>query len=336
MDLTDWRLNVRVVVDGRDMSGRFRPMLSSLTITDSTGLESDELQVELAIGQLFGAMAFPRAGAEIEVFLGSGFSAARIGLFVADSFEASGPPDVMRISAKAAVFSGGGGKTGLQDAKSRSWDAGTTVGGLVGRVASEHGLKPAVSESLRGHVLGHVDQVDESDMNLLTRLARDLDAVAKPGGGALIFTRRGEGLSASGEPLPTIRLRRHDIGRWSVSLSEREAVASVVALWRDKGAAKDQEVRVGEGKPETRLRHRYATEGEARSAAEAALARSKRGKLSVGLTLPGRADLVAEGRVVIPTGLHPDLAGEWLVTRVTHQVSSGGWATSLDAEALGD
>lgn len=331
MGLIDWRLLVRVLVDGEDLSGRFRPLLSAVEVTDAVGLESDAVLIELALGGLRGRMPFPRPGADIEVFLGAGFSAARMGLFIADSCEASGPPDIMTLTARAAVYDGSGGKTGLQDAKTRSWEAGTTVGDLVGQIASEHGLRAAVGQSLQSVALDHVDQMAESDINLLTRLAKDLDAFVKPSGGAIVFARLGESQSAGGQPLPIVRLAGSDLSRWRVSRDSREVSGSCVAVWRDLQAAVDKEVTAGSGEPVERLRHRFTSEVEAQRAADAALARSQRGEYSVSCDLPGRADIMAEGRVQLPA-LHPDLAGEWLVSSVRHRLDSGGWVTSFDGE----
>ncbi len=331
MGLMDWRLLVRVVVDGEDLSSRFRPMLASLLLSDLVGLESDELRISLALGGLSGRMPFPRSGAEIEVWLGAGFSAVRMGLFIADAFEAFGPPDTMAITAKAAVYDGGGERTGLQTAKSRSWPAGTTVADLVGQIASEHGLKAAVGQSVRGFVLDHIDQVDESDINLLSRLARDLGAFVKPANASIIFARLGESRSESGQALPVVTLQSADISRWRVSRDMREVPKSCVAIWRDVAAALDREVTAGSGEPSFRLRHRFPAEGAAQRAADAALARGRRGELVASCSLPGRADIVAEGRVILPA-LHPDLGREWLVRRVDHQLDLRGWVTNFEAQ----
>lgn len=327
----DWRLLVRVVVDGQDMSSRFRPMLSALSITDSVGLESDELRIDLALGGLGGRMPFPRSGASIEVWLGAGLSAVRMGSYIADAFEASGPPDLMSISAKAAVYDGAGGTTGLQTAKSRSWPAGTTVAELVGRIAQEHGLRPAVGQSIRTMALDHLDQVDESDINLLTRVARDLGAFVKPANASIVFARLGESRSASGQPIAPVTLLPADLSRWRVSRDARELPRSCVAIWRDLAAAVDREEVAGSGDPSLRLRHRFASQAAARQAADSALAKGRRGKLVASCELPGRADLIAEGRVILPA-LHPDLGREWLVLRVDHQLDPRGWRTSFKAQ----
>lgn len=72
------------------------------------------------------------------------------------------------------------GRVDIQSQKSRSWKAGTTIGDMVRRIAGEHRLQQKVSASLAAIALPHIDQSAESDMNLLHRLAKRYDVVAKP------------------------------------------------------------------------------------------------------------------------------------------------------------
>lgn len=332
--LTDWRLVVGVHVDGQDVTSRFRPLLSSVSVTDGTGVESDTLEVVLALGHAGRArMEFPRRGAEVTLFLGTGLSATKMGIYVCDGCEASGPPDVMTLRATAAVLDGAGRRTAMQDARSRSWPAGTTLGEVVQRIADDHGMRPACAPSLAGVKLEHIDQLDESDLSLLTRLAKDNDAIFKPTGGALVLAKRGESKTASGAALPAVRLGRREITSWRVGCESREKTGAVVAVWRDLKSTKDKEVKVGSGDgPVTRLRHRFKTEAEAKRAAEAAKKRADRGEWSLGLELPGRADVQAEARLSV-AGVYAEVdRREWLITSVSHSVDSSGWRTSVQAE----
>lgn len=49
-----------------------------------------------------------------------------------------------------------------------------------------------MAESLAGIHVTHLDQTEEPDLHLLTRLAREHGAVAKPVAGFLVFVPRGE------------------------------------------------------------------------------------------------------------------------------------------------
>ncbi len=78
-----------------------------------------------------------------------------------------------------------------------------------------------MSPHLASIALPHTDQSHESDMNLLSRLAKRYDAVAKPAGGTLVFTRRGIAKSASGQDLARITLTPKDGGDYRMTGREQ-------------------------------------------------------------------------------------------------------------------
>lgn len=332
MGLIDWKPTYRVTVDGQNITSILASRLSSLTLTDEAGVQSDTVEITLTDHLPLQRLEIPPTGAEIEVALGYQFGAKDMGLFIADSVEVDGPPDLMRIRGTASVHgTTTGGKTAITEQKTRSWPAGTTIATLVQTIAGEHSLEPAVSESLTSIALPHVDQIDESDINLLTRIAREYDAIAKPGGGKLVMAKRGESLTVAGEAMPTITLRPKQVTRWRLRQSLREPAGKVIAIWHDPDAAEDVEVTAGDGEPIRRLRQRFPTREAAQAAANAEFRRAKRAGTQVQVDLPGDPDLVAEARLVL-AGFRPGVNGEWLITRVRHQLGGGGYRCSVTAE----
>lgn len=332
MGLTDWKPAFRVTVDGEDITTLLAARLVALSLSDAAGVQSDSVEITLADHLPLERLEIPPTGAEITVALGYVFRLRDMGLFIADSVDVSGPPDQMRIRGTAAIHGQTPeGKTALTESKTRSWDAGTTIGDLVAKVAGEHGLQPAVSASIASVVLPHIDQIDESDINLVTRLARDLDGIAKPGGGKLVLARRGESLSAAGEAMPVILLTPGQVSRWSMSLKLRPPAGKVVATWHDNDAARDVEETAGDKEPVRRLRQRYPTADAAKEAANAEHNRSQRAGTQVQVDLPGDPDIVAEARLLLD-GFRPGVNGEWLVTRVRHEIGAGGYRCSVTAE----
>ncbi|WP_295045157.1 contractile injection system protein, VgrG/Pvc8 family [uncultured Paracoccus sp.] len=293
------------------------------------------MQILLAPGGLLGQLPFPRPGAEIRLTLGRGVSAGDMGLFIADEFEFTTPPASFAIRARAAMFDGTkGGREALQSAKRRSWPAGTTIGDMVATVAADHGLRALTGPSVASVALDHINQLDESDLNLLLRIARDNDAFVKPGNGSIIVAKKGESVSASGAALPVVTLSPGDLTSCTLRRSSRETPKSCIASWRDVAAAITREEKAGSGTPELRLRQHFGSAAAAQKAAQAALDRGKRGEKTLSVSLPGRIDIMAESRIIMPP-LQPDLAGEWLVTRVQHNLSAGsGWAMSIEAEQV--
>ena len=69
--------------------------------------------------------------------------------------------------------------------------------------------------------LPHVDQTDESDLHLLTRLADRCDAAAKPGNGRPVFANRAAGRSAANRPLNVVSIERGQARDYRVLTADR-------------------------------------------------------------------------------------------------------------------
>lgn len=337
MGLNEFQPAVTVLANEVDISAAVRERLISLKVTDSTGMDSDTLEITLADHDPKAPLRIPTKGAELEVFMGYDTFSRRMGLFACDEIEKSGWPCQMTIRARAAVYEKTPkGKTDLQTQKTRSWPKNTKLGDLVAKIAKEHGMSPAVAKSLKSITLPHLDQTDESDISFLLRVAKPYDAIVKPGGGKLAVAKRGESQSASGEPLPVITMVAEQVTDWRYTESSKDAPGKVVAYWHDKRGAKKQAISVGEGDPVKRLRHNYPTEEAAKAAAQSEYDKRKRGGRTFSGTLPGDPSLMAEARLIlVGFGEGPD--GEWLLTRVEHELTAtGGYTCRVDAEKPND
>ncbi len=212
----------------------------------------------------------------------------------------------------------------------RSWTP-RTLGDLAASIAAEHGLTPAVSPALASHTLPHLDQADESNMNLLTRVAKSVGGIAKANDGKLIIVPQGEGKTISGKSMPTVSIVRTSGTSHSVKLIGRQDYKRVVSVWRDTNAAQDKEATAGEGEPVRRIRHVYPDQAAAEKAAQTSLEAYRRGKSTLSVSLPGRPELAAEGRLIL-SGFRSGVNGEWSITRVTHKLSAGGYVTDVEGE----
>jgi phage protein D len=328
----------RLVANSEDITATIMERFVSLTYTDDAGVQSDSLQLTLSDHDPNNRIILPPAGAELELWLGYDNQAQRMGLFVVDEIEIAGPPDTVTVKAKAApvaTSSSGSGSTRLMvtTQKTRSWDAGLTLGGMVDTIAQEHGLAPAVAASLAPIVLPHVDQVNESDINLLTRLARDYDAIAKPAGGKLVLAKRGESKTVSGKPLPTITLVPGQVTSWRVTIAKRAKAGKVVAVWRDLNSASDKEVAVGDGEPVRRMRHQFTDQASAEKAARSEYDGGQRSEGTLSISMPGDPSVIAEARLQL-SGFRSGVNGEWLVANATHSVDKSGYRCSIRGETI--
>ncbi len=313
----------RLTVGDQDATATIRDRLTTLSVIDNSGEESDTL--EIVLDDRGNTIESPRRGAVLSLFLGyEGDGLIYMGRFTVDETEVSGPPDILTIRAKAADM-----REGLKAQKTRAFDA-TTIGAIVAQIADEHGLRAAVAAGLAGRAIQHRDQTNESDLHFLTRLGRDFGAVAAPKDGRLVFAPASSGLTASGDTLEAVNLTRGDLTTWRSVAADREAQGSVRARYRDLSAAATRYETAGSGSPARTLRNTYRDQAAARAAAEAELARSKRAANDIELVLPGRAALVAQTPIVV-SGLRSELTGRWIADRVEHRLEfeGAGFTTTL-------
>ncbi|QHG87104.1 phage late control D family protein [Xanthomonas sp. NCPPB 1638] len=317
----------RVVLDGTDLTERIAPRLLDLTLTECRGGEADQL--DLRIHDHDGKMALPKRGVRLAVALGwKATGLVEKGTFVVDEVEYSGAPDIITVRARSADLT-----ADMRTRRERSWHN-TTLGTVLNTLAGEHGLQPRVADALARTKLPHLDQANESDMNLLTRLGQRFDAVATVKAGALMFAPIGAGTTATGKPLPTATLTRRDGDQHRYAVADRDAYTGVRAYWVDKGKARRQSVLVGTDEKAKHLRESYADEATARQHAHAELERAKRGAAKFDYSLAiGRAELFPEQRITV-SGFKPEIDGQsWLVAKATHTVSgSTGFTTALELE----
>ncbi len=323
----------QVIANGSDITARVQDRLISLTLTDATGMESDVLEIVLSDSDPADPIQIPPTGAELDLFMGYDGINKKMGLFVCDEIELAGWPGEMTIRARAAVYDKSkGGKTDLQTQKNRSWPKDTKLADMVSKIAKEHGMEPAVAKSLQSITLPHIDQLDESDIHLLTRIAKKYDAIVKPAAGKLVLAKRGESKSVSGEPLPAVAVIPAICTRWRMVQSKRETAGMVVAYWQAVKSAKRKEVKVGTGEPVRRLKTYYPTEEMALAAARSDLQRRARGKQTLALTVIGDPSIAAEAPLAV-AGFRPGVDGEWLITRVMHRIDpASGYSCDIEAE----
>lgn len=322
----------RVIANSEDITDKVRARLKNMRLVDGLGFESDAVEITLADHDSADPIQLPPTGAELEIFIGYDQDVRRVGMFVVDGVELSGFPAEMVIKAAAAPYEKSkGGKVDLQSQKTRSWPAGTTLGDMVKRIAGEHRLQPACSPKLASIALPHTDQVSESDLQILRRIAKRYDAIAKPAGGRLVFAPLGEGKTASGEDMPRVTLTPKDGSAYRVTMGSRDSAGTCIAYWRDVKSAKRRTVTVGEGEPVRRLRHAYRDSASAEAAARAELRKRARGEQGLSYTIPGRPDIVAETLLTMK-GFREGVDGDWIITRAEHYIGPNGYATTIDGE----
>lgn len=315
----------RITADGRDVASDVNPHLLSLDVRDEAGVESDSCTIILS--DLKAEFALPAKGTVLEVALGWAPVPVEMGRFVIDELSISGPPDTIRITASAAGF-----LASLKQKKSRDWHE-TSLMEIVETVAGEHNLTPSVSSEFAGFTIDHLDQVEESDLHLLTRLAEQHGAICKPKERVLFFVPRASGEDPSGFTLASASIQENELTRWELTTPGRAVYSSVSARWRDAEASLTNTVVVlseeGDG-PEKRLGRIFHSEADAKAAAEAELKAVKLNEARLRITLSGRPEIFAQAPIILDHR-RPDLAGAWVVASVSHRMNSSGFFTDIEA-----
>jgi phage protein D len=314
-----------IVADGKDLTALINDRLLSLRTSDKPGMDSDDF--ELRIDDRDQAVALPTRGAGIEVYLGyTGQALTRLGRYTVDEIELSGPPDTLVIRGKASDMRGSG-----KTVRSGSWEN-VPLQQIVRDVAARNGWQPVCPVQTK---VPRVDQLNESDYNFITRLAKQYDCTAKLADGKLLVMPRQGGQTASGKNLSPVVLRRADLSRYQFRLGDRNTQKAVRTKHQDKrsGALKVVELDnddLPNGLPAVHTdRHIYPNKSAAEQAAKARLAAFNRSSAGVRLEMAGRTDVFAE-RSIIVQGIKPGLDGEYLVEAVEQLFTSSGWTTTVE------
>ena len=353
----------------KDITQTVADRLMSLTLEDNRGFEADMLDLQLSDHD--GKLALPPRNATIQVALGwQGEPLIDKGKYSVDEVQFSGAPDTLTIRARAADLKGS-----LSTQKERSFHS-IKLGALIAQIAKENQLESHCAKEYAEQTIAHIDQTNESDINLLTRLAEQYGAMATVKNSTLLFMPLGQGKTATGKPIPAVVITKQEGDSYNFSLAESDNYKAVRAYWHNTDTGKRGEITIDENtnvvkkqrmtkgrqlkdgtvkgarlskrkyntleqkEPVTSdsnqiktLRHTYATEASALNAAKSAFDRLKRGVATFSLTLAyGIPDLMPETPVQL-SGFKKEIDGsDWLITKVTHNLSDGGYTSQVECE----
>ncbi|CAI8908045.1 phage late control D family protein [Pseudomonas zeae] len=318
----------RITVDGNDIAQMISPRLMSLDLTDNRGIEADQLSITLSDHD--GLLAIPPTGALIRLWLGwSDTGLIDKGTYTVDETEHSGTPDVLTIRARSADL-----RKSLKTKRERSW-SNTTLGGVLGDVAVGNGLTSNVAGSLDGLPILQLDQANESDANLISRLGEEFDAVVTVKAGCLLCLPAGGGKTASGADLPHITLTRTNGDQHRYLQADRDSYDGVRAYFYDVNSAEKLHAIAGGGENLKDLRHTYSDRQSALRAARAEFNRLQRGSATLSYVLAvGRPELIPELTYTLE-GVKSEIDEIiWYGGNVQHSLSAdNGYIVSLELES---
>lgn len=317
----------RVEVDGVDISPQMATRLMSLNIKDNRGLIVDTVDIELDDSD--GLLNIPPKGAIIQVWLGwSNTGLFDKGKYKVDSTSHRGTPDVLSISAMANDVS-----EGLKQKRERSWSD-KTIQEIFEKVGAEYELKVIVHEKFASKMIKYIAQ-NESDANLITRIADENDAIATVKNGHLILLPRGASQTVSGLALPRVQITRNKGDQHNYTNGTgTDNITGVKAYYYTENKAKKLHVVVGDNDDNTKeIRYVHRDKTTAELAANAEYNRCKRSAQKLTYSLAeGDPTLIPEQEFEF-SGLKPEIDDiVWLGTNVTHTLNDNGFTTSIELE----
>ncbi|MFP0967815.1 DNA primase [Acinetobacter baumannii] len=317
----------RLEVDGNDISPLVVDRLISLSIKDNRGLVVDSVDIDLDDSD--GQLEIPPEGAIIQVWIGwSNTGLVDKGKYKVESVTHRGAPDVLSISAFSNDVS-----EGLKQKRERSFNN-KTIQVIFETVGAEYALKTIVHDTLANRVISYIAQ-NESDANLITRIADEHDAIATVKNGHLILLPRGASQTVSGLPLPTAQIFRSDgDGHNYTTGTGTDRITGVKAFYYDAGKSKKLYVVIGDNEDNLKeIRYVHRDKKTAELACQAEFNRCKRSSQKLSYTFAfGQPNLIPEQEFVF-TGLKPQIDDiVWLGTNVTHNLTDSGFTTSVELE----
>lgn len=229
----------KLTINGKPFNTDALSRIISINLTDKSGFEADELTVSLSDHD--GALALPPKSAEITIALGYiETGVVDKGSYKITEVSWSGAPDTLHITAQSADTS-----DRFSEAKEKSWHK-TSLKEIIESIAAANSYTPIIGKAYQDEKIDHIDQSNESDAAFLSRLAERYDAIATVKHGRLLFVSSGEATTASGQPLPTIRITRNSGDQYTFRYSNTESYNAVRAYYIDKQTGKKHEVVITE------------------------------------------------------------------------------------------
>lgn len=330
---------LKLTADDKPLSDQVMARLMTLSVTDNKSMDADELSITLDDHD--GALALPKRGVKLQCWLGFVDAGVHdMGTYIVDSCEWSGSPDTISIKAKSADF-----KSSLKEGRSQSYHN-VTLGKIADAVAKRQQLALSIKPELATIDVGHVDQTDESDINLLTRLCHQYGAVVNIKHGKLLIFTANSNVSVSGQPLSLTVITRQTGDSYRYSVEDREGdYTGVSARYQDTGKATKKtatagnvEKRGGGNDPNTktkRLKGAYKSKEAATAAANAEMKRieDEQAKFSINTAYAYPA-VTTESPITLQRFKAEIDALKWTVDKATHSYSkNGGLTTQLDLVA---
>lgn len=331
-----WEPNFSISAEGSDITDEIRENLINLQLTDYGGGQKKSDQVSISI--VSEHLDLPKRGAKIEVGLGFGQELVDKGTYVVDAVHSGGTGQrIIQIVARAFSKSNAYGHSTVQSQRLRSFDN-ISLGDLLNTVATEHGLTPRVPSELANKMLVHVDQIHESDMNMVTRLASAAGAVSKISHDYWILTPREAITTISGGDLKKYTVRRDMTTTWEYHSNSNHPDSSSggsgtqVISYYDLGTGTNKSITIGSGEPV--MHYDQPTLADAQELASAFSTTSKKKLVGMSVTMPAELEIMdLTAQCLITTeGFGTVEDRDWHISKLDFSLTPQGLSVNMELE----
>ncbi|MBU2707546.1 hypothetical protein KCM76_16245 [Zooshikella marina] len=332
--LKNWSPNYKVQISEKGLSSSFHKRLISISVQLYSGDQSDQLSLVFDAGASPTGkyLDLPGNHDEIAVWLGYKTKLQGVGRFRVNHWQLQGANsgNTLSVSATPKLF---------KNEASRTWGVNNLVA-IGKKIAAKNQARCVAHASLSTISVeeSQLNQVNESDISFLSRIAKRYDVFVKPtitnsGSDVLLMFLPGKAVSASGIPLVPAFVTAEDIINWNISITIRSTYKKVIAYWHDHEIGEQQKVEVisdPKSKDTLRLDYIYPNKADAKYAAQGMADRKERKDRELSLTVVGNPMLQPEMILMIQF-VHPEINGKWFIKTVNHQVSHSGFISSVTA-----
>lgn len=329
------RASARVVYNNKDITEDISKDLISLTWTDKSSKEADELTIKLhnAHGLWCGDWQ-PAKGATLTAQITisnwdgeSGTEDLPCGTFEIDETTLSGPPSEVDIKAVSVPIT----SKARGEARTRAWEN-VRLQRIAGDIAAKAGLS-LEWDLLKDPLYQREDQLEETDLGFLQGLAEEAGASLKVSHGKLILFDEKEY-----EKKPSVlTLHVSDLTRWNLKNKSAHVYGKGKVKYHDPENNEDLEFETdadladlsGEDRNARTLAVNWRCKdlAEAEEKAENLLHDANKHEISGTIDIPGNLRIVAGINVEL-TGLGR-YSGKYVIETATHSIDGkGGYTTS--------
>jgi len=289
-------ITYRILVNDEDVTANLYPYLTSLSITDNDSDAVDELTLELNAKFLR-----PAHQDKIKVFIEDQF----LGLFYVQKTTIRNNQQ-LSITASSTDFS-----SNVKARHQANYDD-MTLKQVATKIADRNNL--AIRSNMN-EPASRFEQVNESDMSFLNRLAKEHNAIFNIKNDTLYFMKKHT-------DVPEVEIDISLCHTVEITYSNKTLYKSCKATYQNTKLNKNVSIIVGEGEPQLTKQGHFQNDDEARIYAENALKRATKSLAEGSLSIAGK---------VIFAGSNLTLDNDvYSITKVSHNINSSGWVTACN------